>query len=159
MEVQPVQPSSGSSSAAYPRWVLLQQRINAIGDESSLSSLPSRPDARTMVTACTSTGVPFNFYLSLAEPPTESDAICAKFPNTSDPFCTIIAAHRDSILIKVCIGDRSTMTTDIFVYNAGAAAADPPRLPSLSLLRPCYLTFGNGWISKLYAACGPQWAR
>ncbi|CAL4989307.1 unnamed protein product [Urochloa decumbens] len=41
-------------------------------------------------------------------------------------------------------------TADIFVYNAGGAAADPPRRPSLSLLPPCYLTFGNRWPSKLY---------
>jgi hypothetical protein len=43
-------------------------------------------------------------------------------------------------------------TIELFVYNAGATAVDPPRVPSLTLLPPRYLTFANGWPSSLHAA-------
>jgi hypothetical protein len=46
------------------------------------------------------------------------------------------------LLIRVGFKEKQHQqgyTTDYFVYNAGdAAATDPPRPPSLSLLPPCY---------------------
>ncbi|CAL4994946.1 unnamed protein product [Urochloa decumbens] len=139
-----------ASSATYPRWVLLQEEgCGMVCDEGS----PSSP---TTVTARSSAGDPIQLYLDLVEPPAVSTIVCAKLPDGGYPYSTIVAAHGDSILIKVFIEGRMRgETTDIFVYNAGAAAADPPRPPSLSLLPPCYHTFGNGWPPKLYIGMPP----
>jgi hypothetical protein len=53
------------------------------------------------------------------------------------------------VLIVVSIEDEHDYTTDYFVYNAGAAAADPPRLPSLSLLPPFHLVYhGTGLVRR-----------
>ncbi|CAO2153002.1 unnamed protein product [Urochloa humidicola] len=143
MELRRVPPSS----ATYPRWVLLQEQgCGMVYDEGSPSSRSSTASAaQTMVTARTSSGDSIQLYLDLVEPPAVSTVVCAKLPDGSHPYSTIIAAHRDSILIKVCIQRRMRdQTTDIFVYNAGAAAANPPCPPSLSLLPHCR------WPSQLY---------
>ncbi|CAN6380746.1 unnamed protein product [Urochloa humidicola] len=146
MEVQPAQPSS-----TYPRWVLLHDKgcwVMADGSDGSPASACSTAEAQTMATARTSTGYPIKLHLRLAEPPALSGISLAKFPTGGYPYSTIIASHGDSMLIKVCIQERPRNTVDIFVYSAGA---NPPRAPSLSLLPPCYLTFGAGWPSKLHA--------
>ncbi|CAL4994949.1 unnamed protein product [Urochloa decumbens] len=167
-EVQPAQPPSASSPSANPPWVLLQERgCVMVDDDGNGSPYPPSPyfpssttDSQTRVSACTSTGVPFQVYLHIAEPPTELTVLCAKFPyGRSQTSATIIAAHLDSMLIKVCIAERRRrpMMVDLFVYNAGAAATDPPCPPSMSMLAlpPCHLTFGNGWIPRLQAPIVP----
>ncbi|CAN6374374.1 unnamed protein product [Urochloa humidicola] len=127
-----------TSIGAYPPWVLLQQfgmRMNKVEDPSS-----SKDYAHTLVSGCTSAGETIQVCLRLAEPPEPSAVLYSEPPEHHYPDYIILAAHRDSLLIQA--RDRGTdtrrATVDHFVYNAGNAAADPPRLPSLSLLPPSY---------------------
>ncbi|CAL4982229.1 unnamed protein product [Urochloa decumbens] len=99
MEVQPAQPPS----AAFPRWVLLEESggwVMADGGDGSPASACSTADAQTMATARTSTGDQIRLHLRLAEPPMVSGIACAKFPNGGDPYSTIVASHGDSMLVK-----------------------------------------------------------
>lgn len=153
MEVQTAaQLSCGSPSAASPPWVLLEEHCKM----KKLNEDPSTADASTLVTARTTTGNWIQAYLRLAEPPASS-ALWVHFPDDDahrhDAYTTIIAAHKDSLLIQVQIkggyfgrrGRRGLL--DHFVYNAGAAA----RPPSLSLLPPYYPTDGEQirWSPRL----------
>jgi hypothetical protein len=96
--------------------------------------------AKTLAAARTSNGHPIQVSLSLQEPPATS-AIRVKFPHGVCPkYCITVAAHGGSLLIEVMMeqGYAGSTTLDYFVYNAGDAAADPPRPPSLLLLPPYY---------------------
>ncbi|KAJ1256510.1 hypothetical protein BS78_K012500 [Paspalum vaginatum] len=119
-------PSAGPSAAtAYPPWVLLGYHSN--GDAVGSSSTD---DAMTLVTARTSSGRHISVSLRLA------------LRNTHG---LVVATHGDSVLFCISFKEEGPFlgqdeTVDYFVYNAGAADAEPPRPPTLSLLRPYYLT-------------------
>ncbi|CAO2141032.1 unnamed protein product [Urochloa humidicola] len=137
MEAQTAQPSSGSSPAAYPPWVLLVQPGMTKIEDKDKDSSSSTAESQTRVAARTSAGDPIQVYLHLAEPPALSAVVIAESPGGRHPRSTIIAAHRDSLLIQVCIEESMCgHTLDHFVYSAGDAAVDPPRPPSLWLLPP-----------------------
>lgn len=127
--------SSGSSSAAcYPRWVILERHCKSTVDDDL--SCAKAVAAKTMAAARTSNGHPIQFSLSLAEPPATS-SVRVKFPDGVHlKYCITMAAHGDSLLIVV----NFNQWCDHFVYNAGDAAADPPRPPSLLLLLQRYLS-------------------
>ncbi|CAO2145759.1 unnamed protein product [Urochloa humidicola] len=125
------------ASTAYPPWVLLEH----CGDDDGVGSF-SGADATTLVTARTSTGHRIGVSLRLAAPLATS-SICVHFPRgVKNTNSSVLAAHGDSVLICVYFseGYDSEKAADYFVYNAGTAAADPPRPPSLSLLPQSYLT-------------------
>ncbi|XP_034569733.1 uncharacterized protein [Setaria viridis] len=145
MEDQTTQPSPGSSSAAYPRWVLLEMNYKK-NDEDEDSSCSTPADVKTLAAARTTSGYPIQVSLRLAEPPAAS-CVCLQLQVPDDVdvrYPTVVAAHGDSVLIQVTVtndlGGFWNATTDHFVYNAGAAAAEPPREPSLSMLPPYYIT-------------------
>ncbi|KAL6658423.1 hypothetical protein ACP70R_004009 [Stipagrostis hirtigluma subsp. patula] len=135
MEAQATtQPPSGSSAATYPRWVMFSSSGDALTDGSY-----STADVTTL-TGSTSTGHPISVSLHLAEPPAESRVRVHFPPGIEDRgyYGVVVAAHRDTVLIQIVFGTRRGFrretTADYFVYNGGAATADPPRPPSLSLL-------------------------
>ncbi|CAD6254571.1 unnamed protein product [Miscanthus lutarioriparius] len=101
--------------------------------EAQTSKPPSDPSSAT--------------YPRLAEPPAVS-CVCLHIPDGLDARDSeVLAAHGDSVLIEVSIEEKHGYMTDHFVYNAGDAAADPPRLPSLSLLPPFHLAYhGTGLV-------------
>jgi hypothetical protein len=141
MEDKTAQPSLGSSSAAYPRWVLLEPDCQRNVEGSSCST-PA--DVKTLASARTTAGYPIHVSLRLAEPPAAS-AVCLHLQIPDNVFAassTVVAAHGDSVLIQVTVidvlGACGPTTTDHFVYNAGAAAAEPPLPPSLLMLPPYY---------------------
>ncbi|CAN6374376.1 unnamed protein product [Urochloa humidicola] len=129
---QPPSSSSPASTAAYPPWVLLEHygKDDIMGSHSAAAN-----DARTLVTARTSTCHPISISLRLAAPPALS-TICVYFPSSDkDTNSKVLAAHGDSVLIYIYFskGYRyNNKTANYFVYNAGAI--EPPRPPSLSLL-------------------------
>ncbi|KAL6658424.1 hypothetical protein ACP70R_004010 [Stipagrostis hirtigluma subsp. patula] len=140
---------SGSSAAAYPRWVMLSHDSDCEAHGSY-----STADAKTLVTGRTSTGYPVGVSLRLAAPPAES-RVCVHFPPGIEDRSyhgTVVAAHGDSVLIHIFFETRRGFlrdtTADYFVYNAGAAAADPPRPPSLSLLPPCCVSKLSYYLSN-----------
>jgi hypothetical protein len=120
-------------------------KIEAKGSSCSASGDASK----TLAAARTSTGLPIQVSLRLAEPPAVS-CVCLQIPDgLHAKDSEVLAAHGDSVLIVVSIEDEHDYTTDYFVYNAGAAAADPPRLPSLSLLPPFHLVYhGTGLVRR-----------
>ncbi|TVU26543.1 hypothetical protein EJB05_29095, partial [Eragrostis curvula] len=100
-------------------------------------------DTNTLAAARTSAGHRIAISLDLAPPPAESN-VRVYFPDggvSETVIATVIAAHGGSVLVEVSLIDvhaYRSQTDDYFVYDAGDAAADPPRPPSLSLLPPCY---------------------
>ncbi|CAM0146222.1 unnamed protein product [Urochloa decumbens] len=140
------QPFSGSPSAPYPRWVMLERDCIKSNDDYDYSSSSTPADANTLATSRTTSGHPIQASLHIAESPASS-RMCLNLllPDGVDArYATVIAAHRDSVLIEVIViedpGGYESATIDHFVYNAGAAAAEPPCPPVLSLLPPCYIT-------------------
>ena len=130
MDAQATQPPSGSS--AYPRWVLLKHYGHREDERCGSNAV-----AKTLAAARTSTGL-----LILAPPPAVSRLFC-HIPDAEEFHAKVVAADANSVLIDVYFskprrGDG--LAQNYFVYNAGAAAANPPRPPSLSLLAPCYLS-------------------
>ncbi|TVT97291.1 hypothetical protein EJB05_57467, partial [Eragrostis curvula] len=115
MEIQAAQPLSGYPSAISPRWVVLEFHCARKNKQD-----PNSVDATTLAAARTSTGHLIQVYLLLDAPPTTG------------------RRTRDSVLIEIGHADNPCVT-DHFVYNAGAAAADPRRPPSLSLPPPYFL--------------------
>jgi hypothetical protein len=142
MEAQTAQPPSDpSSAAAYPRWVMLQQDMEVEAEGSSCSTSGA---SKTLAAARTSTGHLIQVSLRLTEPPGVS-CVCLQIPDGLDAkYSMVVAAHGDSVLIEVPHGH----TIDHFVYSAGAAAADPPRLPSMSLLPPFRLGRPTGLVRR-----------
>ncbi|KAL6658422.1 hypothetical protein ACP70R_004008 [Stipagrostis hirtigluma subsp. patula] len=138
VEATATQLPSGSSAAAYPRWVLLEHfcRSNADDDAPSLTD-----DLSTLASARTTGGHPILVSLRLTAPPASS-CVLVQLPGcVAEKYSIAAAAHGDSVLIQVVLEERyNECTADHFVYNAGAAAADPPLPPSLSLLPPHFLT-------------------
>ncbi|CAN6374372.1 unnamed protein product [Urochloa humidicola] len=147
MEVSTAQPSSGSPSAAYPWWVMFERddKRPAYGYDSYFSM----GDPNTLATAGTTTGHLIQASLLLADPPASSRMCLQLRAHPGDAVATdtmVIVAHCDSesVLVQVTViedpkGNMPEATTNHFVYNAGDAAADPPRPPSLSLLPPYYI--------------------
>ncbi|KAJ1256506.1 hypothetical protein BS78_K012100 [Paspalum vaginatum] len=136
-------PSAGPSAAtAYPRWVLLDRYYK--GEDAGSSTTT---DAMTLVTARTSRGRHIGVSLRLAAPPAVS-SVCLHFPHgATNTLGLVVAAHGDSVILYISFKEEEEgsflgldETDDYFVYNAGAATAEPPRPPTLSLLRPYYLT-------------------
>ncbi|CAL4994956.1 unnamed protein product [Urochloa decumbens] len=132
----PPSASSPASTTAYPLWVLFEHCGEAMAAGSQTSA-----DATTLATARSSGGHLVGVSLRLVAPPAPS-SICVYFPDSADRAgSTVIAAHGDSVLIYIWFREGYHKNTDdYFVYNAGAAAAQPPRPPSLFLLPPYYLT-------------------
>ncbi|GJN28685.1 hypothetical protein PR202_gb16842 [Eleusine coracana subsp. coracana] len=133
--VQATQQSSSSSMATYPPWVMLEPFADV---ETTGSYSTANPN--TLVVARTSAGHPIGVSLRIASPPAQS-RVCIHFPRGSDPVNyenQVIAAHGDSVLIRVALEQDYDTLRDYFVYNAGDAAADSPQPASLSLLPPCY---------------------
>ncbi|TVU02297.1 hypothetical protein EJB05_52206, partial [Eragrostis curvula] len=147
MEVQATQPSSSSSSAAYPPWVMFEP-----GADVETTGSYSTADPKTLVVARTSTGHPIGVSLRLKSPPAES-RVFVHFPQDSKPRQQpneVIAAHGDSVLIRVDGEENLGMgTADYFVYNAGNTGAGSPQPPSLSLFPPYrYLSKGSTGILR-----------
>ncbi|KAJ1274667.1 hypothetical protein BS78_05G079200 [Paspalum vaginatum] len=142
MEAQMAHPPSGSPPAAYPKWVMLEHKVKG--------SHRCMGDPKTLVSARTSSGHLIHVSLRLAEPPAASCVCLQTHDDRVDcERSAVVAAHGDSVLIVVRIDEGSEqydVAADHFVYNAGAAAAVPPRPPSLSLLPPmdqCRLWMGS----------------
>ncbi|CAM0146225.1 unnamed protein product [Urochloa decumbens] len=126
---QPPSVSPAAASSSYPPWVLLenQSAAEAVGANST-------GDAKTLAAGRTSAGNPIRVSVRTAAPPAES-RICVQ---VTGAYACPIAAHGDSVLITVGFHGYDAQP-DYFVYSAGAAAAAvPPRPPSLFLLPPCY---------------------
>ncbi|CAD6237704.1 unnamed protein product [Miscanthus lutarioriparius] len=108
---------------------MLQQDMEVEAEGSSCSTSGA---SKTLAAARTSTSHLIQVSLRLTEPPGLS-CVCLQIPDGLDAkYSRVVAAHGDSVLIEVPHGH----TIDHFVYSAGAAAADPPRPPSMSLLPP-----------------------
>ncbi|TVU01045.1 hypothetical protein EJB05_53526, partial [Eragrostis curvula] len=134
MDVQATQPPSSSSTAAYPPWVILEP-----GADVETTGSCSTADPKTLMVARTSAGHPIGVSLGLKSPPAES-LVCIHFPLYSRPdrhSNEVIAAHGDSLLIRVVREEYYDALPDYFVYNAGTTGAGSPQPPSLSLLPPC----------------------
>jgi hypothetical protein len=109
----------------------------------SLGDSATDDDAKTMAAGRTSTGHLIQVSLRVEEPlATATVRIDGGVEVVEEHDYAVVAAHGDSLLIRVGFKEKQHQqgyTTDYFVYNAGdAAATDPPRPPSLSLLPPCY---------------------
>ncbi|KAF8701803.1 hypothetical protein HU200_033121 [Digitaria exilis] len=133
MDAQATEPPSSS----YPPWVLFEP----YADVDTTGSYSTAADPNTLAVARTSSDHPIGVSLSLALPPAES-RVCFHFPRRTDPprlRNEIIAAHGDSMLVKVTRESYYKVRPDYFVYNAGNAAANSSqRPPSLLLLPPGY---------------------
>ncbi|GJN28686.1 hypothetical protein PR202_gb16843 [Eleusine coracana subsp. coracana] len=138
--MEEVEATQQSSISWYPPWVLFEP----YADLDTTGSYSSTADPNTtLVVARTSRGHPIGVSLSLASPPAES-RVCIHFPKGSDPpkhSNEVIAAHGDSVLIRVAPEQGYDKPHDYFVYNAGTAASksSSQRPPSLSLLPPSYV--------------------
>ncbi|CAM0878253.1 unnamed protein product [Alopecurus aequalis] len=147
MDDQPSdEPSAPTAAYAYPRWILLEYSQGS-GDL----------DAKTVAHARTSKGRPISVSLVLAAPPAVSRLRLHSpgLPNKVYIRSLALAAHGDSVLVNIETASHGGGRNDIFAsddyfhYCAGDAAAKPPRLPSLSLLPPCYLTKQDEWKPKV----------
>ncbi|KAK3121726.1 hypothetical protein QOZ80_8BG0659830 [Eleusine coracana subsp. coracana] len=123
-------------AAAYPPWVMFEHYCT---EEVSGSSIG---DTKTLAAVRTTTDLDISVSLSLAPPP-EGSRVCVQLPlGFKASYSLVLAAHDDSMVIQVtgirgrAISSFDSGTTEHFIYNAGAAAADPPRPPSLLLLPP-----------------------
>ncbi|CAN6170671.1 unnamed protein product [Urochloa humidicola] len=129
-------------SAAYPRWVMLEQYLEIINVSSGSTT---DDDARTLAYARTRNGHPIHVSLRLAEPPALSRVFLRIPDGLSEEKSKVLAAHDDSVLIQVRIieKDQERYTTEHFVYNAAR------RLPSLWLLPPVYQYWsGSDLVSR-----------
>ncbi|RLM69450.1 hypothetical protein C2845_PM17G12400 [Panicum miliaceum] len=123
--------SAAAAAAAYPRWVLLKH----YGEAVDVGSCPAA-DARTLAASRTSTGHPVAVSLSLAAPPAVS-SVRFHFPRgVQGASGYVLAAHDSSLLICAYFEEHRDSRYNYFVYDAGAASAEPPRPLSLSLLPP-----------------------
>ncbi|XP_020151365.2 uncharacterized protein [Aegilops tauschii subsp. strangulata] len=140
------QPPSGDPPPGQPRWVLLQGNM-ICEDPAARATTPIASDdldAETVADALTSGGRNVRVSFHLAAPPAVSRlrVDIPGLPDGTQLLAEIIAANADSVLIEVETSRPGRFDTDkrdsldYFVYNAGAAAADPSRPPSLSLLPP-----------------------
>ena len=131
MDTQADQQPSSPPAAPYPGWILLAY-FGGCDDD---------PDARTVAHASTSKGRPVSVSFVLAAPPATSGLrlLSPGLPDGVDITSRAIAAHRDSVLVKIETrsddrhGRDNRYTSDYFLYCAGDAAAEPSRPPSLSL--------------------------
>ncbi|VAH98446.1 unnamed protein product [Triticum turgidum subsp. durum] len=140
------QQPSGDPSPGQPRWVLLQGNM-ICEDPAARATTPIASDdldAETVADALTSGGRNVRVSLHLTAPPAVSRlrVDIPGLPEGTQLLAQIIAAHADSVLIEIETSRPGRFDThkrdslDYFVYNAGDAAADPSRPPSLSLLPP-----------------------
>ncbi|CAL4994945.1 unnamed protein product [Urochloa decumbens] len=151
MEVSTAQLSPGSPSAAYPRWVMLEQDNKSRRQHDSSYF---KGDPNTLATGRTTTGHQIQATFRFADPPASSRVCVQLQAHPSHAVARdiwVIAAHGDSVLIQVTViqdpnGYRPGATIDHFVYSAGDAAAVPPWPPSLSLLPPYYI--GKNYSSR-----------
>ncbi|KAJ1274671.1 hypothetical protein BS78_05G079600 [Paspalum vaginatum] len=91
----------------------------------------------TLVTARTSRGRHIGVSLRLAAPPAVS-SVCIHFPQGAiDTHGSVVAAHGDSVLIYLSFEER---WRSLSLGRDETADYFPPRPPTLSLLRPYYLT-------------------
>jgi hypothetical protein len=124
-----------AAAKAYPPWVMFEHycTLEVDGCSSSIA------DTNTLASCRTTSGLPINVSLCFAAPP-EGSRVCVQLPaGVEVSYAVVLAAHGDSVVVQVAgIKDEST---DHFVYNAGDAAAEPPRPPSLSLLAPHSITY------------------
>ncbi|CAN6374371.1 unnamed protein product [Urochloa humidicola] len=122
MEVPTAQPSSGSPSAAYPRWVMFERynRRYAYGSDTSYFT----GDVNTLATADTTTGHRIQASLHLADPPASSRVLLQvqSHPGGAkardETGTTVVAAHGDSVLVQATVviedpsGNRPEVTHD-----------------------------------------------
>ncbi|TVU26559.1 hypothetical protein EJB05_29111, partial [Eragrostis curvula] len=140
MEVQAARSPSGSPSAAYPRWVILDSHCKRKNADPSVFTVDG--DSTTVAAARTSTCHPIRASLFLQAPPVTS-RVCIQIPEINHMRYAIV-------------GGDNNHTTDRFVYNAGDAANDTPRPPSLSLLPPCFLSEEDGEMRSMFrSGAGP----
>ncbi|KAF7106409.1 hypothetical protein CFC21_107143 [Triticum aestivum] len=149
------QQPSGDPSPGQPRWVLLERRGNIRDDADDMLcedpdaiATPSEDlDAETVAEAQASGGRLVRVSFRFAAPPAVSRLRVDSpgLPEGTWIHAQIIAAHGDSVLMEIKTSRRrrglswsidERDSSDYFVYNAGDAAADPLRPPSLSLLPP-----------------------
>ncbi|RCV37397.1 hypothetical protein SETIT_8G059300v2 [Setaria italica] len=127
------QPDGAAAAAAYPPWVLLERFCTPVVRGSSIV------DTKTLAAGYTTTNHPIAVALCVAPPP-EVSRVSQLPDGVQQSASAVLAAHGDSVLIKVpWLQGRGT---DHFIYNAGDTAAATPRPPSLLLLFPippgCY---------------------
>ncbi|CAL4989139.1 unnamed protein product [Urochloa decumbens] len=119
-------------AAAYPPWVAFEHYCTREVQGCS----PSIADDKTRASCLTTAGIAIHVSLCLAAPP-EGSRVCIQLPaDVKVSYSIALAAHGDSVLVQVAGIEACgwSSMTDHFVYNAGNAAADPPRPPSLTLL-------------------------
>jgi hypothetical protein len=126
----------------YPSWVMFVDN-DRHRCESQANPCPSSTDAKTVAQARTSNGLPVRASFRLAEPPAVSQLTLNLDDGMPDRLVInhhVVAAHGDSVLLSMSVRNMQqqyrTHTTDHFVYRSGDGT---DRLPSLSLLPPCYL--------------------
>nr|TKV99707.1 hypothetical protein SEVIR_8G061050v2 [Setaria viridis] len=121
--------TAAAAATTYPPWVLLHRSCTAVATGSSIA------DRNTQAAGHTTTGLPIAVSICVAPPP-EGSRVCVQHPDGVQSTSDVVAAHGDSVLIKVSSLGR---VTDHFIYNAFDAAAVTPRPPALLLLPVCYL--------------------
>ena len=142
METQPT--DGRGAGAGYPRWVILDHEAEYLHVNHPCSAAA---DAKTEAATLSSGGHTVRVSLDLRAPPAAS-RVCYTCsvpvdPALGPPYMRVAAAHGDSLLVLVSFSyqegyEHHTDTIDKYLYNAGAAAAaDPPRPPSLVHL-PAY---------------------
>ncbi|KAM0867899.1 hypothetical protein ACQ4PT_041703 [Festuca glaucescens] len=130
----------------YPRWVMFVDN-DRHRCESQANPCPSSTDAKTVAQARTSNGLPVRASFRLAAPPAVSQLtlnLDDGLPDRLVIYHHVVAAHGDSVLLSMSVRNMQQQyrnhTTDHFVYRSGDGT---DRLPSLSLLPPCYLDEKN----------------
>uniref|UniRef100_A0A0D9V2E5 DUF1618 domain-containing protein n=1 Tax=Leersia perrieri TaxID=77586 RepID=A0A0D9V2E5_9ORYZ len=122
---------------------MLEQKGEYHGDKRPPIRPLSIPDANTEAFSVSSGGQLVRVSLFLRAPPMSSRVCFDFFPHTNSgndrAYLSVLAAHADSLLLEFFVSSNPRGSIDHFVYNAGDAAADPPRPPSLLLL-PTYRT-------------------
>ncbi|CAO2147934.1 unnamed protein product [Urochloa humidicola] len=130
METQAI----SSVASSYPPWVMLKRQASGSSNEDSAANV------KTLATARATSGHLVCASLRLAASPAAS-CICVQIPDDVEmQYCHILAAHGDSALVEMCfrgLGLGEKDRKNCFIYNAGDAAAKPPRRPSLMLLPLC----------------------
>ncbi|KAM0901071.1 hypothetical protein ACQ4PT_020212 [Festuca glaucescens] len=126
--------AAAADDGDYPRWVMFVDNDRHCCD-SRANACPSSTDAKTVAQARTSNGLPVRASFRLPAPPAVSQLTLNLDDGLSDRLVIyhhVVAAHGDSVLLSM----YRNHTTDHFVYRSGDGT---DRLPSLSLLPPCYL--------------------
>ncbi|KAK3118136.1 hypothetical protein QOZ80_9BG0694760 [Eleusine coracana subsp. coracana] len=120
---------------SYPSWLLLWLRC---GDEEMEFTGFAAAAETTTAASFTSDGYPILVSLGVAPPPAVSCIYVQSPDNSTSYHRRIIAAHGDSVLVRITFWRRSEYMMDHFIYSVGASQP-----PSLRLLLACYFDVSN----------------